>query len=276
MSLIRTGFRSGPARTSLAASLALASLAAAASDAHAGDFAGLTNTDWQIGGIVFVTPKYEGAKDYEVLGAPFIAPAGLDDTSRVQFRGPDDLRFRAIEFSGFEAGPLVGWRFDREESDSSHLDGLGDVDGGLVVGGYAAYRLGPISPFVSYHHQVTGDDTGALVRFGAEAKTPLSGGIKLTTSVGATYADDDFMDAYFSVTPAQSAASTAGLGVYDAEAGIKDVFVGFTSDVPLSGPWSLKLAGRYSRLVGDAADSPVVESEDQFFGGLGLSYRFGP
>lgn len=252
--------------------LAFSSLTVFGHAAFAGDL-GFGGTDWQVGGVVFVAPKYEGAKDYEVRGAPFIAPAGLGETSRIQFRGPDDLRFRAIEFNGFEAGPLVGWRFDRDQSDAARLRGLGDVDGGLVAGGYAAYRAGPITPFVSYHHQLTGDDTGALIRFGAETKAPFGWG-SVTATAGATYADDDYMDAYFSVTQAQSASSKAHLAAYDADAGIKDVFLGLTSDVPLSDVWTLKLSGRYSRLLGDAADSPIVESENQFFGGLGLSYRF--
>lgn len=229
--------------------------------------------EWQVGGFVFVAPKYEGSKDYEVRGAPFIAPAGSGESGVVQFRGPDDLRFRLIEFYGFEAGPLAGWRFDRDESDAARLRGLGDVDGGLVLGGYAAYDAGLFKPFVSYHHGVTGDDTGALIRFGAEAKANV-GFAMFTASLGASYADDDFMDAYFSVTPLQSGASLANLAVYDADAGVKDVFVGLAGDIPLNEVWTLKLTGRYSRLVGDAADSPIVESENQFFGGLGLSYRF--
>jgi len=121
---------------------------------------------------------------------------------------------------------------------------------------------------------VTGDDTGALIRFGLEARAPLAGGLSVTATAGASYADDDYMDAYFSVTQAQSTASLASLAAYDAEAGIKDVFLGLSTDVPLARSWTLKLSGRYSRLVGDAADSPIVESEDQFFGGLGLSYTF--
>ena len=133
--------------SSFKASLALAALAAAASAAEAGGLPDF-GSEWQVGGVVFVAPTYEGAKDYEVRGAPFIAPAGLDDaTSRVQFRGPDDLRFRALEFSGFEAGPLIGWRFVRDESDAFRLRGLGDVDGGLVLGGYAGFRAGPLMPF---------------------------------------------------------------------------------------------------------------------------------
>lgn len=260
----------------IAAPVAAAGLSQGAGSAAAGGFGdlGLSGSDWQIGGFAFVAPKYEGAKDYEVLGVPFIAPAGFDGAGRVQFRGPDDLRFRLVEFNGFEAGPLVGWRFDRDEDDAARLHGLGDVDGGFVAGGYAAFQAGPITPFVSYHHQLSGDDTGAVVRFGAESRATLAQGVTVLASAGASYADDDYMDAFFSVTPAQSAVSAAGLGAYEAEAGIKDVFVGLTGDVPLSDAWTLKLSARYSRLVGDAADSPIVESENQISGGLGLSYRF--
>lgn len=237
---------------------------------------GLSIQALQVGGFVFVSPKYEGSDEYEVSGFPILAPAGygIGDDGYVQFRGPDDLRMRLLNVVGFEAGPLIGWRFDRDQDDSTRLYGLGDVDGGVVVGGYLGYRSGPFMPFVSYHHQVSGDDTGGVIRFGAEAKTMLPRGIAVAATVGASYADDDYMDAYFSVTPLQSANSLAGLRAYDAEAGIKDVYIGVTADVPVSSNWTLKLSGRYAHLLGDVADSPVVESESQLFGGVGLTYRF--
>jgi outer membrane scaffolding protein for murein synthesis (MipA/OmpV family) len=78
------------------------------------------------------------------------------------------------------------------------------------------------------------------------------------------------MDAFFSV-PVGALLDPAG---YNAEAGIKDVYIGLNADVPLNDRWNLKVIGQYSRLIGDAADSPIVESENQFFGGLGLTYRF--
>jgi outer membrane scaffolding protein for murein synthesis (MipA/OmpV family) len=230
----------------------------------------------QVGGMVVVAPEYEGSDDYEVVGFPFVAPAGLGNGGGlVQFRGPDDLRFRVLHFGGFEAGPLVGWRFDRDEDDGDRLRGLGDVDGGFVVGGFAAYRLGTFKPFVSYHHQVSGDDTGGLTRFGVEARVEPAPRFVVTGTVGATYADDDYMQSFFGVTPDQSAASASGLGVYDADAGIKDVYIGLSTDVPLSEDWTLKLMGRYARLTGDAADSPIVESEDQLSGGVGFTYKLG-
>ena len=37
---------------------------------------------------------------------------------------------------------------------------------------------------------------------------------------------------------------------------------------------TLHLLGRYSRLIGDAADSPVIEPENQCYGGTALLYKF--
>lgn len=227
----------------------------------------------QAGGIVVMAPTFEGSKRYAVKGAPFIAPAGLGNGSDglLQFKGLDDVRLRLLNWHGLEAGPLIGYRQGRED-DQRHLHGLGDIDGGLVGGGFVGYRMGPLMPFVSYHHQLTGDDTGGLVRFGLEAKGKPAAWLTLTAMAGANWMSSDYSDAFFSVTPLQSRAS--GHAVYDADAGIKDAFLGLTGDVALDRQWSLKLIGRYSHLTGEAADSPIVESESQLFGGIGLTYRF--
>ncbi len=249
-----------------------------AAPAHAGGLSGegglfgSGDLNLQAGGIVVVRPKYEGSDQYEVTGAPIVAPAGYSDGGLVQFKGIDDVRFRLLNLNGFEAGPVAGYRFGRDEDDADRLTGLGDVDGGLILGGFAAYRVGPFAAFASYGHQVGGDDTGGQLRFGGESRFMLSPVLAVTATIGATWADDDYMGSYFGVTAAQSARS--GLAAYDADAGVKDVYFGLASDVALDDRWTLKLTGRYSRLIGDAADSPIVESEDQFMGGLGLTYKF--
>ncbi len=229
----------------------------------------------QAGGIVAVKPKYEGSDEYEVIGAPIVAPSGTTgygDGGFVQFKGIDDVRFRLLNLYGFEAGPVVGYRFGRDEDVADMLDGLGDVDGGVLLGGFTAYRVGPFAAFASYAHQVGGDDTGGQLKFGGESRFRLSPALAVTATVGATWVDEDYMDSYFGITAAQSARS--GLAAYDADAGVKDVYLGLAGDVALDERWTLKLTGKYSRLIGDAAASPIVESEDQFFGGLGLTYKF--
>jgi MipA family protein len=240
--------------------------------AQGADASALFGHRWQVGGLVFVSPKFEGAKSYEVAGFPFVAPAGLGEGGIVQIKGADDVRLRLLQLDGLEFGPLAGYRFGRDADDASHLRGLEDIDGGLVVGGFAAYRTGPFAVSASYHHQATGDDTGGLVRFGAEFVSQPAAGLKLTTDLGTNYASDDYMTSFFGVSRAQSLAS--GLPVYRPSAGFKDVYAGLTAAIDLDERWSLLLIGRYAHLIGDAADSPIVEAESQLFGGLGVSYKF--
>jgi outer membrane protein len=236
------------------------------------DASGIFGHRWQVGGLVFVSPKFEGASSYEVTGFPLVAPSGLGDGGIVLIKGADDVRLRLLQLDGLEFGPLAGYRFGRDADDASHLRGLEDIDGGLVVGGFAAYRTGPFALSASYHLQATGDDTGGLVRIGAEYVSRPAAGLKLTTDLGTNYASEEYMTSFFGVSTTQSDAS--GLPVFRPSAGFKDVYAGLTAAIDLDESWSLLLTGRYAHLIGDAADSPIVETESQFFGGLGVSYKF--
>jgi outer membrane protein len=64
------------------------------------------------------------------------------------------------------------------------------------------------------------------------------------------------------------------LPAFSPDAGIKDAHIEIGAEVLLSDRWLLRAGGRYARLLGDAADSPVIETENQFSGTLGLGYRF--
>ena len=231
----------------------------------------------KVGGILVIMPKYEGSKEYEVLGLPYILPifagGGPGFFSRIDARGADDVRFNLIEREGFVAGPLGGYSFGREEDDGDLLGGLGDIDGGLVVGGFVGYRLGPVLFDVSYH-QYLDDSESYQIRFGAEAERRISDHVTLTGRIGATYADDNYMQTYFGVSDAQALNSDADLDASNAEAGFKDVNVEVGIKADLDDRWSAKASVRYSHLLGDAGDSEVVESDDQFMGLVGLSYKF--
>ncbi|MEE9588796.1 MAG: MipA/OmpV family protein [Hyphomicrobiaceae bacterium] len=229
-------------------------------------------SEWMIGGFLVVTPKYEGSKEYEATGFPFIAPAGADGTGFVNVIGPQNVQIRLLRFSPFEAGPLVGYRWSRDEDDAKRLNGLGDVSGGLIAGGYVSYDFGPFLLRSSYHQKVTGDNTGYTVRFVAEADQRIDENWRLRGRVGTAYASDGYMDAYFSVTPAQSL--TSGLPVYDADAGFKGVYASAGFDYRLSEDWVMRFTGYYERLIGDTTDSPIVEAENQFAGTVGLAYVF--
>src|SRR6185503_14860233 len=158
----------------------------------------------KVGGVLVVMPKYEGSNHYEALGFPYILPTfagGPGFFSRIDARGLDDVRFNLVERGGFVAGPLAGYSMGRDENDGDRLEGLGDIDGGAVIGGFVGYHLGPVLFDVSFHHFFD-DSEGSQIRFGAEVERRISERVTLTGRIGATYADGNYAQTYFGVTDA--------------------------------------------------------------------------
>ena len=266
----------------LAMALAGSSFSAVEASAQS-EFAGRSLA---LGGAVVVKPKYEGSDEHEVYGIPLIIPKLSDPNDpnpsafkkfrkRIKFRGLDDIRVRALDNGALEVGLVTGYLSSRDQDDGDRLGGLGDVDGGLTLGAYAALNFGDVTFDVAAFDKVTGDDAGVQVRLGAELERQVSARTKVTARIGTTYADEDYMQTYFGVTAAQSAASTFGLPVFNADSGFKDVHVALGLETDLSERWVLRAGGRYGHLIGDAGDSPVIETEDQLSGTLGIAYRFG-
>ncbi|MCV0396288.1 MAG: MipA/OmpV family protein [Rhizobiaceae bacterium] len=236
----------------------------------------------EVGGFAGFMPAYEGSDEFRFVGYPLIIPKyygpnhGPKVAPWVEFKGIDDVRITALRLGGLDIGAAGGYTFGRDENLSARLRGLDEVDGGINVGGFAAYRFDPFYVDVAYLTQVTGDtDTGHTIRFGAGVEQDLDERATVSAYLNGSYASEGYMDAYFSVTPAQAAASAAGLGVFDAGAGFKDVGVDLGFDYRLSERMTLKTKAGYSRLLNDAADSPITSSRNQFTGGLGLTYTFG-
>jgi len=238
-----------------------------------------------IGGAGIVKPKYEGSDEHEVIPIPIIIPKFVDapneDPStfkqfrkRVNFRGLDDIRLRVLGGERLQIGTVTGYITKRDQDDGPLLRGLGDIDGGLVLGAYSGFTLGAFEFDAAILEKVTGDDSGYELRFGVETTQQLTDRTRIVARVGTTFASQDYMQTYFGVTAAQAQASKVGLPAYYTDAGIKDVYLELGSTVDLSERWLLKAGGRYGRLLGEAADSPLVETENQFSGVLGLGYRF--
>lgn len=238
-----------------------------------------------LGGSVIVKPKYEGSDEYEYIPIPIIVPRfsdtpGEDPSTfkkfrqRVNFRGLDDIRIRALGGERLQLGAVTGYITDRDQNDGDKLRGWGNVEGGLVLGAYSAFSVGEIQFDAAILEKVTGDDSGFEMRFGVETTQKITERTTIVARVGTTFGSEDYMQTYFGVTPTQAARSKAAVPVYSANSGIKDVFLQLGATVALSDRWLLKAGGRYGRLLGEAADSPVVETENQLSAVLGLGYRF--
>ncbi|MEE4199187.1 MipA/OmpV family protein [Erythrobacter sp.] len=234
-------------------------------------------------------PSYEGSDDTVVSPIPLIQgkigpvrinprPAGIaldfvpKPESGPRLSGGLSLRYRANRTgdvrdevveraaeldSALEVGPTIGVSFPGtihgRDSLSLNLDTRWDV-----LGAHDGFVVEPNATYFS----------------------PLSRGIAVSLSVGAKFADDNFADYYFSVDEADAAAT--GLPTFEAEGGLINLnsalLVGFDlgGDLTDGGP-AIFVAGGYTRLMRDAADTPFTSirgSADQFVGAVGFGYTF--
>jgi outer membrane scaffolding protein for murein synthesis (MipA/OmpV family) len=122
---------------------------------------------------------------------------------------------------------------------------------------------------------VADGNDGSIVRLRAGYRIPFSRTWILSITAYTTWADDDYMSAYFGIDRKNSLRS--GLKQYDADSGFKDVGITLPLLYNASPHWSIMGVAGYKRLIGDAADSPIVDDEgdeNQFVGGAFVIYRF--
>jgi MipA family protein len=229
-----------------------------------------------VGAAVVTMPRFEGASTYVVAALPIIkfAPigGGYESMKRFDAKSLDDLSFSLIKHDQLEVGVLTGYRRGRRETDATYLYGTGDIKGSIVGGGFAKYNFGRAFIRASVHQSVIGDDTGAILRLGTGSTYTLTDRMLIKADLWADAANDTYMDSFFGVTRTQSVRS--GLRTFDPGAGFKSVSAKLGTEVALTPDWTLDASAGYSRLIGDAADSPLVSSADRYEGRLGLSRSF--
>ena len=260
----------------LARSVALvgtALLAFGAAPAFAQDGEGDSEWILSIGAGARVSPKYPGADNYGVSPMPIFglrregAPLPVeapDEGSGFGFLGDD---------GAFDFGPTVQFQSKRQEEDVGAP--VGDVGFTVEAGAFAQAFLGDNFRLRVEGRRGIGGHDGWVGDVFADLVLRDDDSYVFTIGPRARWGDDNYHDAYFSVTPAVAAA--AGLPAFDADSGIHSVGVAAGLTYMLSDRWGLYGYGGYDRLVGDAADSPIVRSfgsRDQFSAGLGLFYSF--
>jgi outer membrane scaffolding protein for murein synthesis (MipA/OmpV family) len=244
----------------------------AQSDASTGDWS------LRLGGAALVVPSYEGSDSAAVRPVPLVDLQWRDLVFLDSRRGLGANLIRVDDPRGrgsLKIGPFANWRFARKEGDDDDLRGLGDVKGGVDVGAFAQYSLGRIDLNLTGKRNASDRDLGGTVEFGARYRLAPIGRTMVSFGPSVTWADSDYMKSYFGVAADKVLAS--GLAAYVPSAGVKDVGIGVLAVHPFAGNWALSGFGGYTRLVGDAADSPLVKqrgSANQLSFGLGLSYKF--
>ena len=236
-------------------------------------------------------PSYDGSDEYVLFPAPLVQGSvkGIDFGAR----GPglyvdliaDGNSDKDVKFL---AGPLVRFRMDRNSNVKDPVVRLlGKEDVAIEVGATAGVSfskiLNPIDT-VTISSDIQWDVAGAhksrLISPSIAYSTPLSKAIFTMFSLSATHVDGNYADTYFSIDQGGSIAS--GLPLFDAKSGWKSYGASLLGAVDLSGNardggWGIYGFINYSRLINDAARSPVTSlrgDASQWFMAGGISYTF--
>jgi outer membrane scaffolding protein for murein synthesis (MipA/OmpV family) len=226
------------------------------------------NWAFTVGVAAGISPDYEGSNDYEFGLGPNFA---ISWKKTVFYKGKS-LGANLIKRKNLKAGPILSWTSGRDEDDNDKLEGLGDVDSSVEAGGFVSYRHKPFRFRLEARQDVGSGHDGALVEMSGGTTLPFQKPL-VFAALGTTWASDDYMESFFGIDTKQSAES--GLKRYNAEAGIKDVNISLTAGHAINNRWRVGGKLEYKRLVGDAADSPIVDDENQFLFGITLTYRMG-
>ncbi len=233
-------------------------------------------------------PYYEGSDDYKLIPAVAVRGrvAGMDFWSN----GPKlylDLIGRPASGIDFDAGPIVGVRMNRSgKIKDDAVDDLPELDVAIEVGAFGGISLiGLTNPYdalnlrVDYLADVGGAHKSSLITPTISFSTPLSRTFYVSASASAEWAGDGYADYYYSISPAESLDS--GLAPFEADGGLKEWKLGLTAVSAFSGDlthgWAVFASGSYGRLLGDFADSPIVDdrgSTSQWLAAVGLAYTF--
>ncbi len=208
---------------------------------------------------VAVSPAYLGSSEYE------LGPSAALRLDYVRF--PGGFEYGSGDAVGFRRGlglrGSVGYIGKRDSDDYEEIEGLDDIDRAFEAGFGIGYEQRNYRVFadVRYgfigHHAWVGD-------VGADAIAYPIEGLTLTLGPRISLGDARFADEYFGVSEEESARS--GIEAYDAEGGVLGAGVLLEARYQFNERWGLEGSAEYTRLMNDAAESPIAESgsEDQY------------
>lgn len=234
---------------------------------------------WEVslGAGAMYHPDYEGSDDYEVEGTPLLM---VNYRDIIILRG-GGLMIDAVQLTGSELaenlsfGPMVKYDLGRERDDNTVLWNLTEIEKGMGAGVFAEYELGAVKFALTAVRDIDSRHEGTLAELKIGYQRALGSRLHGEIGIAASWADDEYTQSYFGISAQDAQAS--GVPEYTAKGGVKDAGVNASLHYLINEHWRITGMLAYRRLLGDAADSPLVEdegSQNQAMGAVIVGYSF--
>lgn len=198
------------------------------------------------------SPDYPGSDDYEVR-PDFVFFARL---GKFLIFDNDGIRIDILGSERFKLGPVVKLTGGRHEKSNPALTGLGNIGPSLEVGGFVKLILSDkVSARLRYRQGVTGHD-GDIVDLELTTLLYRRGALSLAGGIRANWAGAKVMRRFFGIDAQQAARS--GLPEFRLGSAVSNTRLNLSARWAFKKPWSLNGYVQYDRLLGRAADSPIV------------------
>ena len=240
-------------------------------------------SDWEgaLGLIVGNGPEYSGSDRRATKATPgfFVRWGRLTITNAGGFvtrRNDEVLRGLGVDMLRTEQVRVsLGLRFDagRRESSSSDLRGLGDVRSTVRARVSATWR--PARDWrasVGWSLDAFGRGGGNFGEAGLAHDWHASEQTVVTLGSSIAYGGDRYLQTYYGVSAEQSARS--GLPRYEPSAGLRDASLYVNQRTQLGRHWVLLGGVSVNRLLGPAADSPLVRRPTGLAASAAVAYSF--
>ena len=232
---------------------------------------------WALVGMVGLgagrAPDYEGSEDN--TGVPlFLFQHKYDSGRFFKLNGPK-LKVNLLADKQVSLGPVLNYRFERDDVDNGRVDDMDKVDSAFEAGVFGGVNINNVLLGLELLADVSDEHDGYLAEVSAGYRWQAMPALSVTPTLFLTYADDDYMDTYFGVNPGNKGSST--LPNYSADSGLKDVGVNVVAHYTPWEQWGVMGLFSYKALLNDAKDSPIVDDEGddkQFMLGLMVTYRW--
>lgn len=222
---------------------------------------------WTLGIGAAYAPSYEGSKKYMLTGLPVVAYRNGRFAA-----GVGGLSYNLSPVSGFEYGPTLSYSSGRNESDADRLRGLGDIKGGGEVGAFARWHISSWTLHANLKRGLGNGLKARLLQVGIGRSIHLGSADRLQLGASLDWADSKYTQAYFGISPSQSAVS--GLAVHSTAAGFKSYGGNAVWTHTFTPAWFSTVDVHVRRLTGDAANSPVTEQRNDVGASAAIGYRF--
>ncbi|CUW23812.1 MltA-interacting protein MipA [Serratia grimesii] len=238
-----------------------------------------------LSGGIAVAPLYQGASIYSAVPL-YDLQAGYDNPTWGDFSlGLGGASWQLPLSGPFGIALLAGYDGGRDENiktlggRKNRLKGMGDLDGAFEAGIELSYKFEPFRTYIrgmqaTKARQYGGEDLGhtAYIDVGVAALYPLSDALSLSADLTTTWANKGYQRGYFGVT--QQQAQHSAFDAYRPGSGFKQVMLNTALNYQLTREIAFQGGVGIYTLLGDAANSPIVEKEAAGVAFLSASYSF--